>query len=226
MAGSRGKSKNGQPLGRHRVREKIEQMILNGEPQPGHRLLQQHLAKKFGVAQGIVREALLELQAYGLVEAVDNRGVFVSQLNADKLLESFDVREVLEGLAVRLCCEHTSRSDVRELMDLAQEIHALAEQKKFDRMASLDREMHQRLIQLSGNSMLVRLCENCHALGKTVRTERDPTQVRDEHIAILQAIDERRADDAERLIREHIRTGRNALQKAMKDGVFVPKWVR
>src|SRR4029079_9354424 len=98
MAGSRGKSKNGHPLGRHRVREKIEQMILNGEPQPGHRLLQQHLAKKFGVAQGIVREALLELEAYGLVEAVDNRGVFVSQLNADKLLESFDVREVLEGL--------------------------------------------------------------------------------------------------------------------------------
>src|SRR3954468_10733826 len=85
------------PLTRHHIRENLQQMILSGERRPGSKLRQQELAELFGVAQGVVREALLELQAYGLVETIDNRGIFVSRLDKEKLLEAFDVRAVHEG---------------------------------------------------------------------------------------------------------------------------------
>src|SRR3954453_9620210 len=80
-----------QRVTRHRVRDSIQQMILSGERHPGSKLRQQELAERFGVAQGVVREALLELQGFGLVETIDNRGIYVSQLDKSRLLEAFYV---------------------------------------------------------------------------------------------------------------------------------------
>src|SRR2546421_2642328 len=111
---------------RHRVREDVRRMILSGELKPGTRLTQQHLAKKFGVAQSVVRESLLELQASGLVRSVDNLGIFVSDLDNDTLLHAYHVREVIEGLAARLACERASRTDVREMYELADRMHETA----------------------------------------------------------------------------------------------------
>src|SRR3954451_6879240 len=90
---------------RHRVREDVRRLILSGELKPGTRLTQQQLAKRFGVAQSVIRESLLELQFTGLVESIDNLGIFVSELDTEKLLQAYEVREMLEGLAARSCCE-------------------------------------------------------------------------------------------------------------------------
>ena len=210
---------------RHRVRQRVQEMILSGRCRGGSKLVQQELARELGVAQGVVREALLELQACGLVETVDNRGMFVSRLNAEKLLESYDVREVHEGLAARLCCDRITRRQVRALRETAERISSLAGEGKFDEMASADRDLHQRIIQIAGNSSLIRLAENYCVLGKIVRGNRDPYVVREEHLAILQAIEDGRGDDAERVMREHIRAGKRAIEEQLARGEFVPQWV-
>jgi len=210
---------------RHYVRENLQKMILNGEKRPGTKLRQQELAKRFQVAQGVIREALLELQAYGLVEMIDRRGMFVTKLNQDKILEAFEVREMHEALATRLCCERVTRAQIRELVEMSEQIYELANSKKPDEMGSLDRELHARLVRLSGNSMLVRLANNYAILGKFVRAERDPAVVRDEHVAILRAIEEGRADDAERLVRQHVAAARLAVEKRIERGDFKPHWV-
>jgi DNA-binding GntR family transcriptional regulator len=212
-------------VARHEIRDTLQQMILNGEKQAGSKLVQQQLAKRFGVAQGVVREALLELQAYGLVETIDNRGVFVSELSTQKLLDAFDVREIHEGLAVRLCCDRITRIEIRELVEMVQTAHALARQDKAMEAASLDRELHQRLTHISRNSMLIRLAENYRVLGKVIQMSRDPDAVRDEHLAILKAIEEGRPDEAERLMRTHIRIAKNALKEQIAQGKFIPRWL-
>src|SRR3954451_2960272 len=107
-----------QTSARGRVREDVRRLILSGELKPGTRLTQQHLAKRFGVAQSVVRESLLELQASGLVRSVDNLGIFVSDLDTHSLIRAYFVREMLEGLAPRLCCELASRADVRALYEM------------------------------------------------------------------------------------------------------------
>src|SRR5688572_31394801 len=114
MAKEAGSSPPQSTTARSRVREDVRRLILSGELRPGTRLTQQQLAKRFGVAQSVIRESLLELQFSGLVRSVDNLGIFVSDLDVDRLLEGYEVREVLEGLAARLCCERASRADVRE----------------------------------------------------------------------------------------------------------------
>ena len=73
--------------------------------------------------------------------------------------------------------------------------------------------------------MLMRLAHNYRVLGKFVRANRDPKVIRDEHIAILTAIEEGRADDAEKLMRDHIEAARSAIEKSMKSESFQPQWV-
>ena len=212
-------------VGRHRVRDRIQRMILSGKLRPGAKLVQLRLAEQLDVSQGLVREALLELQASGLVETVDNRGMFVAKLNVDKLLEAVEVRAALEGLAARRCCETASRSQLRELTDLAERCYSLGEEGKPKQMASLDKEFHLRLLHLSGNSMLIRLAEQYRVLGKILRSGRDPKPVREEHLAVVRAIGKGDADRAERLMREHIMMTKAMVQQRVADGTFVPKWV-
>src|SRR4051794_17442878 len=99
------------------VRADVRKPILSREPRPGTRLTQQQLARRFGVAQSVIRESLLELQFSGLVQSVDNLGIFVSDLDTDMLLQAYEVREMLEGVAARRCCETASRSDIKQLTE-------------------------------------------------------------------------------------------------------------
>lgn len=210
---------------RHHIRDSLQRIILTGEQKPGSKLRQQELAERFGVAQGVVREALLELQAQGLVESIDNRGVFVSRIDKAKLLEAFEVREFHEALAARLCCQRVTREEVGELEELAERIHQLGSTQQLDEMGSLDREFHSRLIHLSRNSMLIRLADNYRVLGKIIRAERDPQVVWKEHLAILHAIERGAADEAEQLVRQHVGAARVAVEANLESGAPELHWV-
>src|SRR5262245_4537182 len=91
------------------VFEELQERISAGKLPPGSKLLQRHLADEFGVSVGVVREALFELKSLGLVDVVPNFGAVVANLNARAICDALQVREMLEGLAARLCCERASR---------------------------------------------------------------------------------------------------------------------
>jgi DNA-binding GntR family transcriptional regulator len=210
---------------RYRVREQIQRLILSGQCRPGSRLVQQQLAKRFGVAQSVIRESLLELQHCGLVETIDNLGVFVSNLDHDKLIQAYQVREVLEGLAARECCEHVTRADIRRLTELAGVVYALGREGKDRDKGIRDRDFHSEIIRCSGNQILVRLAESYRILGMLVRAERENNEILEEHLALVRAIEEDRPDDAERLAREHVRAARKAIQERIAKEGFELHWV-
>jgi len=213
------------PVGRHQVREEIQRRILSGESQPGERLTQQSLAKELGVAQGTVRESLLELQWLGLVESVDRLGVFVQKLDAAHLSEAYQVREFLEGLAARLACEHASRADISSLRKTADHIWELSQQKHEEEMGAADRAFHLKIMNLSRNKVLLRLAEGYRVLGMAVRASRDPRDVHDEHLQIIDAIDRNMPDEAERLMRHHVAEARRMIEEQAARHEFAPKWV-
>lgn len=217
---------NGQSTNaRQRVREEVRRLILDGELRAGERLTQQHLAKRFGVAQSVVRESLLELQFSGLVQMVDNLGIFVGDLNPDTLIQAYEVREMLEGLATRACCDRASRSDLRELTDMVEEIHRLGNAGLDAERGALDRRFHLRIIEISRNDVLVRLIDACHALGMTVQASRPHGVIRREHLGIISAIEAGKGDEAERRAREHVAGAREALKRQMDEGTFTARWV-
>jgi len=215
----------GPTLARHRVRDAIQGLILAGGLRPGQRLIQQELARRFGVAQSVVRESLLELQFSGLVEAVDNLGMFVSGLGPQTLIEAYRIREVFEGLAARLCCRHASRADLQDLDDLTGRVHQLGREGDLAAMSAMDRQFHYRTILASRNRLMARLTEGYRVLGMFVSAERDIDQVRGEHLDIVRAIEADEPDPAEELARAHVRAARRSIERQVAEGTFAPRWV-
>lgn len=213
------------PIARHQVREEIQRRILSGESRPGERLTQQSLAKELGVAQGTVRESLLELQWLGLVESIDRLGVFVGKLDAARLCEAYQVREVLEGLAARLACHYVSRADMALLQNMADHVWELSNQGKKEEMGAADRAFHLQIMKLSRNSILLRLAEGYRVLGMAVRASRDPRVVHEEHLRIVEAIGHNFPDEAERLARLHVDGARRMIEDQASKNEFTPHWV-
>lgn len=214
-----------QTTARGRVREDVRRLILSGELRPGTRLTQQQLAKRFGVAQSVIRESLLELQFSGLVRSVDNLGIFVSELDTDRLLQAYEVREMLEGLAARCCCERAGRADVRELGEMVDRVYELGIAGSDGERGALDREFHHRTILISQNVILARLTEAYHVLGMIVQASRPHDVIREEHWAIVKAIEANNADEAEQAARRHVAGARRAIHEQVTGKQFVPKWV-
>jgi DNA-binding GntR family transcriptional regulator len=207
------------------VRDEIQRRILSGESLPGERLAQQSLAKKLGVGQGTVRESLLELEWLGLVESIDGLGVFVGKLDASRLVEAYEVREYLEGLAARCACGRVSQSDVTALKTMADRIWSLSEEGDVDEMGAADRALHLQIVHLSRNSVLVRLAEGYRTLGMAVRASRDPREVHDEHLHIIEAISRNMPDEAEQIARQHVLEARQIIEQEAARNKFIPKWV-
>lgn len=212
-------------VARHEIREEIQRRILSGESKPGERLSQQSLARELGVAQGTVRESLLELQWLGLVESIDRLGVFVDKLDVARICEAYQLREVMEGLAARLACHNAGRSDIADLRSMADQIFRLAQDGDAE-TASLDRQFHLRITELARNSTLMRLSQTYRALGMTVRAFREPAVIHDEHLRIVEAIEHNFVDEAERQARSHVVGAREMIEALARQGKFVPQWVK
>ncbi len=214
-----------QTTARGRVREDVRRMILSGELKPGTRLTQQHLAKKFGVAQSVVRESLLELQSSGLVRSVDNLGIFVSDLDTHSLIHAYHVREVLEGLAARLCCERASRADIKAMYEMVEKIHELALAGRLAERGVVDRQFHHRTILVSGNPILANLTDSYQMLNMVVQVGREHDFILHEHRGIVAAIESGNCDEAERIARKHVEGARHAIASLISEGRFEPRWV-
>jgi DNA-binding GntR family transcriptional regulator len=206
------------------VGQAVQQLILDGELRPGQRLIQQSLAKRFGVSQSVMREALLEAEFTGLVESMDRLGAFVAAIDEAQLLQAYEIREVLEGAAARSCCDHASTADVREFRSLAEQIHKLGVSGNDHERAALDRRFHERVIEASGNVLLRRLSGGYHVVRLVVLKSVPHDQILRDHLDIVEAIEANKPDEAERAARRHVVTAKEMVQRQIHSKGFMFPW--
>src|SRR6185436_3113501 len=101
-----------------RVRDELEHAILEGVLQPGERLRAEALAQRFGTSRTPVREALLQLEAQGLVEVEPNRGAGVKAFDAADLLDLYELRALLEPHAAARAATRISAEQIEQLSEL------------------------------------------------------------------------------------------------------------
>jgi DNA-binding GntR family transcriptional regulator len=194
-------------------------MILTGAHRPGARLVQGRLAKQLNVSRGVVREALMELQAGGLIETNDNRGAVVAPIDRDRLEEAFDLREMMEGLAARRCCQRMTLPQLRELRGMVERMDRHLAARQWREGGGVDRAFHLRLIEIAGSRLLQQMASGCLVVSKFVTTEcDDPTEPARAHGRLLDAIAAGDAEAAERLAREQVRSNRANVEAALASG--------
>ncbi len=140
---------------REQVLDTLHQRIAEGALPAGTRLTEVALSEDFGVSRGTVREALRHLQEEGLAVQHSRGSVYVRRLAARDVSELYEIRAVLEGLAMDRILASADREATAVL--LQQKLDELGEQSLtfFERIGA-DLAFHQSLCQLSDNLMLLR----------------------------------------------------------------------
>jgi DNA-binding GntR family transcriptional regulator len=126
--------------------------ILRGVLEPGTKLRQEELAEVFGTSRIPIREALRALEYEGLVRSEPHRGFTVTALDAEDVVEVYDLRIVLESHAVRLALPLLTSQDLDDLERLFQEMQGAASPD--DQLAARE-QFYQRLYSVTGRPRLV-----------------------------------------------------------------------
>jgi DNA-binding GntR family transcriptional regulator len=117
-----------------RVRELLEEAILEGELKPGERLRAEALAQRFGTSRTPIREALLQLEGQGLVEVEPNRGAVVRTFDRDDVLDLYEVRALIEPHAAARAAGRIGEAQVAELAELCEAEDQLVANEVFHRI--------------------------------------------------------------------------------------------
>ncbi len=109
---------------RRQVEEKLRGAIVRGRFAPGEHLSDRTLCEVFKVSRTVVREAVRQLEAEGLVETFPHRGSFVRILTAGEAEQIYDVRGVLEALAAKKFVQYATDEQIEKLAAALNEIKA------------------------------------------------------------------------------------------------------
>jgi DNA-binding GntR family transcriptional regulator len=194
---------------RDQARQAIRARIVTGDLAAGQIYSAASLAERLGVSATPVREAMLDLAAVGLVEAVRNRGFRVVAPGERDLDEIGELRLLLEPPALRLVAERAGDDQLAALEPLLAALQAAAESGDMVAYLTADREFHLRLLDLAGNRRLGRLVDQLRdqtrLIGIEALAESGRLAASDrEHREMLDALRARDADRAEALMRAHV----------------------
>jgi DNA-binding GntR family transcriptional regulator len=178
------------------VRHEIETLILSGELPAGTRVNENAVALRLGVSRGPVREACRALVELGLLDLIPNRGVFVRRMDRHDVEEVYDLRAGLTGLAGSLVTARITDAEIDRLRAMVEAMDESAAVDDFPSFYPVNLEFHDVILQLTGNSRLIR---SYRALIKEFQLFRthglvQPNALREsneEHHAILDALERR-----------------------------------
>lgn len=203
------------------LRDHLRARIISGDLEPGALIPETSLAEEFNVSRTPVREALKELQMEGLVHIRPRVGTFVHEPTRREIVEMFQIKESLEGLAAGLMARRGAVPELDVLQRNVDESDAAAAAGDSDRYAQLVGEFHRTLIHGADNSKLtetyVWLMNQLAYERLVVKTVADPkrlTESDQEHHRVLEAIRNKDPYGAEMAMRDHVHaSSREALYR-------------
>ena len=197
------------------VYEALRKAIIEGRLARDERLVQDDLATQFGTSRIPVRDALKRLETEGLV-TLDERGSYVvSYFGSEDVEEIYGLRLLLEPYAAGKALDCMTASGLEELESIAQEMKEAAALKDIERYVQLNQTFHLSLYELSRQRRLVRLIQSLWSGLMPLTPMAVPGQLERsarEHEAIMRALQDRRRDSVESLMRDHIEHAESALQ--------------
>lgn len=192
-----------------RVFDTLEEEILSGELKSGTALTELALSERLGVSRTPVRGALQRLADEGLVDMLPNKGAVVVGVTERDLIDIYNIRMRLEGLAARTAAERMSDEDKKRLSDSVDLAEFYIRKNDFEHLKELDTEFHRIIYAATGNRMLSKMLTGMHKSIKSYRKKSLSVEGRHErslkeHKDILRAIQMGDGEAADRLTYAHI----------------------
>jgi DNA-binding GntR family transcriptional regulator len=187
---------------RHQVVRRLLLEIFRGTLPAGTRLITHKLSEQLGISATPLREALVELEAIGMVDISHNRGAVVAPFGPTELRGIYQVRRVLESEAARCACGRLDRGVLEAFQDEMREYVARGSKSAawLKAVMASDARFHAAIAAACGSPRLAREIDRyallmqtvSEAIGNRSHSKEDGVQ---EHLAIVEAL---LAEDPER----------------------------
>lgn len=191
--------------------QELKKRIIDEELAPGQWLVEKDISDDFGISRTPVREIFRRLVSDGLLELKPTKGYLVRKLNLEEIVEIFQAREAVEGMAARLCC---LRGDV-DFFSRIDELREMFEQIDIEKDTTLGvitgRELHDTIVDAAGNALLSEFYQKLRNLAMLTRniTKKSieiESKSKEFHLAITKAVQEKDELKTEHCMREHLST--------------------
>jgi DNA-binding GntR family transcriptional regulator len=172
------------------------------------RLDEKTLAASLGVSRTPVREALARLEHEGLVRIVPRKGIYIVRKSKAEIIEMITVWAALESMAARLVCERATDDEIGTLRTLFADFDGDEIRSHINEYSAANLRFHQRIIELGRSPLILHMAQNLlvhvrairgRTIGEDDRAERSIV----DHMHIIQALEARDTELAERLVRDH-----------------------
>jgi DNA-binding GntR family transcriptional regulator len=197
----------------------IRQGIIRGDYAPGAHLTAQDLAAANGLSRTPVREAMRRLHAEGLIEFIAHRGAYVTRIDADEIMNIYDLRVMLESYAAANAARRITSEQLRELQALADEMQQLVNSSRetpLERVSELNNSFHKLVVLASHNTRLQSTLASIVEMPLVLRTFRRYTNEQlarsaAQHCELVTALSSRDPDWARSVMTSHILSARHTL---------------
>jgi DNA-binding GntR family transcriptional regulator len=182
-------------------------MNIYDGPEPV-RLDERELSQRLGISRTPIREAIARLEHEGLVYSLARRGVFVARKSKSEIVEMVRAWAALESMAARLITERAGDAEIASLRGFVSDFDGGRVRAHIDEYSEVNIRFHQTILELSRSPLLVRLADNILVHVRSIRhrtiseDERATRSVID-HMHIIESLEKRRTEEAERLVRDH-----------------------
>lgn len=178
--------------------EYIRDRILSGELERGTKLVEERLAEEMGISRTPVRDSIRKLEQEGLIK--EKRVVNPSDMD---LRHVFQVRILLEGFAARHCATYITEESLERLNHCVE----IGSTGTSEEVMAANKEFHEIIVGVTNNPVMIDIIDRMQSIiylfRKTVVYQKRPMLI-EEHQGIYEAIRQNDADEAEKLMKEHL----------------------
>lgn len=209
------KSDMAEPLDAGTIANRLEEDIALGRILPRERLIEEELALRFGVNRHVVRQALMDLESFGLIVRQKNKGAMVRDLLPEDVVNIYAVRELLEGKAAELIALPPPPEVIARLKEIQAQHGKAAAAGELANVFRLNLLFHKTFFAACGNPHLAEAIQHFALKAHIVRslTVGDPGLLEravEEHYKILEFLARADRPNLVRTVVEHIIPSRDA----------------
>jgi DNA-binding GntR family transcriptional regulator len=172
------------------------------------RLDERQLSQALGVSRTPIREAMTLLEQEGFLRTLPRRGVFIIRKTRREIVEMVHVWAALESMAARLATQRASDAEIGRLRAMMAEFQVARPDEHMDEYSDANIAFHQAIIAMSGCDLIADITENLflhvRAIRKvTISQDNRASRSIVDHMRIIEALEKRDTEAAERLVRQH-----------------------
>lgn len=172
------------------------------------RLDERSLSEQLEISRTPVREALARLEQEGLVRIVPRRGVYIVRKTKAQIIEMITVWAALESMAARLITQDATDGEIASLRQMFSTFEGDQVKAQIDEYSETNIRFHQAILKMSRCELLTGIADNLFIHMRSIRARTISEEDRAErsiidHMHIIEALESRDMELADRLVREH-----------------------